>query len=105
MFNYITTGGLGALVDPDAINKNRITAESLFHVVSRLESTEVLQFERDLRTYHRDGVASDFLIGVLAVAAGEMRDGRKPVTIFNLRSNVIGVLFGVPKDGSKLRSA
>lgn len=93
MTNFISPDAIGALVDPAAINKSQITAESLYCVVAGLGATELEQFERDLWSYDRGGAPSDLLLGILAVAAGKKRGSRKPVTTFELRSNVVGVLF------------
>ncbi len=94
MTNFISPDAIGALVDPEAINKSQITAESLYGVVARLGAPELEQFERDLWSYDRGGAPSDLLLGILAVAAGKKSSRRKPVTSFHLRSNVVGVIFG-----------
>lgn len=92
--DHSATSAIGALVDPDAIEKGRVTDERVSRVVSRLEPADAQRYERDLMAFDRDGKPSDFLLGIVAVAAGQIRKGARSVTVFDIRSNVVGVLFG-----------
>ena len=105
MINPCFISAVGALADPEAIQKSRVTSESVHRVVAKLEPADAQRFVQDLRTYDRDGERSDFLLGILAVAAGEFREGDKPVAIFKLRSNVVGMVFDDPHNGGTMMSA
>lgn len=84
---------IGSLVDLDTLQRDRITPEHLYRVLAGLQADDARRFERDLRTYHQKGLASDFLLGVLAVAAGRRCGCKRQATVFNLRPNVLGLLF------------
>ena len=96
---------MGSLVDPEAIKKSRITPESVRRVVARLQPADAQRFLRELRAYDREGERSDFLLGVIALAAGDFREGANGLAIFDLRSNVVGVVFGDPEDRGSMMSA
>lgn len=105
MINSCFIGTFGAVVDLDTVKKSGVAIESVRRVVAKLEPTEQQRLVDDLRFYNRTGERSDFLLGILAVAAGEFREGAKPVTVFNLQPNVVGVFFGDVRNAGRLRSA
>ena len=84
---------IGSLVDPEMINKDRINIDSLYGVIASMGASDARRFELDVRRYRKDGQASEFLLGVLAIAAGRSRGRSHQVRVFDLQPNVIGIAF------------
>ena len=84
---------IGSLVDPEMIQMDRINAESLSQVIAAMETPDARRFDRELRAFGQDGQASEFLLGVLAVAAGRSCGRSRQARVFDIQSNVVGLVF------------
>ena len=93
MTSASSTCAIGSLVDLGTLKRDHITPEHLYRVLQGMPAEDARRFERDLRTYHHEGRASDFLLGVLAVSAGRRCGCKRQATVFNLRPNLLGLLF------------
>jgi len=93
MTSASSTCAIGSLVDLDTLQRDRITPEQLYRVLQGMPAEDARRFERDLWTYHHEGLASDFFLGVLAVAAGRRCGCGRQATVLNLRPNLLGLVF------------
>jgi len=93
MTSASSTCAIGSLVDLDTLQRDRITPEQLYRVLHGMPAEDARRFERDLWTYHHEGLASDFFLGVLAVAAGRRCGCGRQATVLNLRPNLLGLVF------------
>lgn len=93
MTSASSTCAIGSLVDLDTLKRDRIPPEHLYRVLQGMPAEDARRFERDLWTYHHEGLASDFFLGVLAVAAGRRCGCGRQATVLNLRPNLLGLVF------------
>ena len=84
---------VGSLVDPDVINTQRISPQSLTSIVASMDADDVDRFERDLRDFDLTGERSEFLLGILAVAAGKRSKRNQRAVVYDIQPNVIGLAF------------
>ena len=101
MIYGLATGQVGAMVDPDVIDRHRIDADSLYRVVASMEAPDIERFECDLRAYDKTGEKSEFLLGVLALAAGRSMERNRRATVFDIQTDVIGMSFYLPEERAK----
>lgn len=87
------TGEIGAFVDPDVIDNERINVDSLYRVVATLDGAEIEQFEEDVRRFDQGGGKSALLLWVLALAAGYETPRNNRAMIYAIQDNVVGVSF------------
>ncbi|MDU8946703.1 hypothetical protein [Ovoidimarina sediminis] len=85
--------GFGALTTPSAIQWDRININGLLRALARLNPEELRRFRSDLEEYEKSGHASEYLLGILALAAGQRHMSRKRALVLKLRPNVVGLVF------------
>ncbi|MDU8946742.1 hypothetical protein [Ovoidimarina sediminis] len=83
----------GALTTPSAIQWDRININGLLRTLARLNPDELQRFRSHLKVYEKSGKASEYLLGVLALAAGQRLTSRKRALVLKLQPNVIGLVF------------
>ncbi len=83
----------GALTTEATIPWDRIGVDGLLRTLAGLDARELRQFKRHLQIYEETGKASQYLLGVFAIASGQRHRVKREATVLRLQPDVIGLVF------------
>jgi hypothetical protein len=84
MLNPVDKNAIIFPAGPNVQPRNKITVENVRHVFEQLEPKDAHRFERDLQIYGDTGERSAFLLGILAIAAGDIRECSASLSDFSV---------------------
>ena len=91
--NFELSRQYGALARASTIRWDGISAHGLLRVLSRLTKDEVRQLRTHLDIYERSGQATEYLLGVLALASGRKHKSTRRAMVLDLQPDVVGLVF------------
>ena len=84
---------IGALTTTSDIPWERISLNGLLRALGMLDSQELDHFKDHLEDYETTGRASEYLLGIFAIAAGRQHKSAGRALVFELQPNVVGLVF------------